>query len=214
MNETWAIKKAESKSHSVMSDSLPPHGLHSPWNCPGQNTGVGSLSLLQGIFPIQGSNRGLPHCRQILYQLSHQGSPEKGDGWRTNALELWCWRRLLRVPWTSRRSNQSILKKIRPECSLEGLKLKLQYFGHLMWGANALEKTSGKIWRLDKKGATEDKVVGRHHQLNGHQFEQPLGDSEGQGSLACYSPWGPKAQDTTAWRNKTYNMADSHSCLA
>ena len=60
---------------SVLSDSLWPHGLHSPWNSPGQNTGVGSLSLLQGIFPTQGSNPGLPHCRQILYQLSHQGSP-------------------------------------------------------------------------------------------------------------------------------------------
>ena len=58
-----------------MSDSLRPHGLYSPWNSPGQNTGVGSLSLLQGIFPTQGLNPGLTRCRQILYQLSHQGSP-------------------------------------------------------------------------------------------------------------------------------------------
>ena len=64
-----------SESHSVVSDSLRPHGLSSPWNSPGQNTGVGSHSLFQGIFPTQGSNPGLPHCRQILYQLSHQGSP-------------------------------------------------------------------------------------------------------------------------------------------
>ena len=63
----------ESVSHSVESDSLWPHGLYSPCNSPGQNTGVGSFSLLQGIFPAQGSNPGLPHCRQILYQLSHQG---------------------------------------------------------------------------------------------------------------------------------------------
>ena len=63
-----------SERHSVMSDFLWPHGLCSPWNSPGQNTGVGSLSLLQGIFPTQGSNPGLPHCRRILYQLSHQGS--------------------------------------------------------------------------------------------------------------------------------------------
>ena len=63
------------ESRSVVSDSLHPHGLYSPWNSPGQNTGVGSLSLLQGIFPTQGSNPGLPHCRQILYQLSHKGSP-------------------------------------------------------------------------------------------------------------------------------------------
>ena len=58
-----------------MSDSLQPHGLHSPWNSPGQNTGVGSLSLPQGISPTQGSNPGLPYCRQILYQLNHKGSP-------------------------------------------------------------------------------------------------------------------------------------------
>ena len=66
-------QQTESESHSVVSDSLLPHGLYSPWNSPGQNTGVGSLSLLQGIFPTQGSNLGLPHCRRILYQLSHQG---------------------------------------------------------------------------------------------------------------------------------------------
>ena len=64
-----------SESRSVVSDSLWPHGLSSPWNSPGQNTGLGSLSLLQGIFPTQGSNPGLPHCRRILYPLSHKGSP-------------------------------------------------------------------------------------------------------------------------------------------
>ena len=63
------------ESRSVVSNSLRPHGLYSPWNSPGQNTGVGSLFLLQGIFPTQGSNPGLPHCRRILYQLSHKGSP-------------------------------------------------------------------------------------------------------------------------------------------
>ena len=67
--------QSESESPSVMSNSLRPHGLHSSRNSPGQNTGVGSLSLLQGIFPTQGSNPGLPHSRQILYQLSHKGSP-------------------------------------------------------------------------------------------------------------------------------------------
>ena len=74
---------------------------------------------------------------------------QKAEHWRTDALELWCWRRLLRVPWTTRRSNQSILKEISPGCSLEGLmlKLKLQYFGHLMWRADSFEKTLllGKI---------------------------------------------------------------------
>ena len=67
--------KSEGGGRSVMSGSLRPHGLYSPWNSPGQNTGVGSLSLLQGIFPTQGSNPSLPHCRWILYQLSHKGSP-------------------------------------------------------------------------------------------------------------------------------------------
>ena len=66
---------------------------------------------------------------------------KKAERWRTDAFELWCWKRLLRVPWTARRSNQSILKKISPGCSLEGLMLKLQYFGHLMWRADSLEKT-------------------------------------------------------------------------
>ena len=69
------MMKGESESRSVVSDSLRFYGLYSPWNSPGQNTGMGSLSLLQGIFPIQGSNPGLLHCRQILYQLSHKGSP-------------------------------------------------------------------------------------------------------------------------------------------
>ena len=71
------LSEGESESYSVMSNSLRPHGLYSPWNSPGQNTGVGSLSLLQEIFPTQGSNPGLPHCGQILYQLSHQGSPSE-----------------------------------------------------------------------------------------------------------------------------------------
>ena len=69
----WNRKEIESLS--VVSDSLQPYGLYSPWDSPGQNTGVGSLSLLQWIFPTQGLNPGLPHCRQILYQLNHKGSP-------------------------------------------------------------------------------------------------------------------------------------------
>ena len=72
---TETTKTFESESCSVISDSLQPHGLYSPWNSPGQNTGVGSLSLLQGISPTQGLNPGFPHCRRILYQLSHKGSP-------------------------------------------------------------------------------------------------------------------------------------------
>ena len=73
----WSLRKekSESERHSVVSNSLWPHGLYSPWNSPGQNTGVGSYSLLQRIFPTQGSNPGRPHCRQILYQLSQNGNP-------------------------------------------------------------------------------------------------------------------------------------------
>ena len=84
------------------------------------------------------------------------GTIKKAECQRTDAFELWCWRRLLRVPWTARRSNQSILKEISPECLLEGLmlKLKLQYFGHLMWRADSLEKTLmlGKIEGRRRRG--------------------------------------------------------------
>ena len=69
------MKESESESYSVVSDFLRPYGLCSPWNSPGQNTEVGNPSLLQGIFPTQGSNPGLPHCKWILYQLSHKRSP-------------------------------------------------------------------------------------------------------------------------------------------
>ena len=90
-----------SESRSVVSDSLRPRGLYSPWNSPGQNTGVGGLSLLQGIFPTQGSNPGLLHCRRILYQLSHQGSPRmlewvaypfsSGSSWPRNWMVVTNW---------------------------------------------------------------------------------------------------------------------------
>ena len=73
---------------------------------------------------------------------------------------------------------------------------------------------AGKDGGQEEKGVTEDEVVGWHHQLNGRQFQQPLGDSEGQGSLVCYSLWGPKTQDTTERLNNIYNVADSQSCLA
>ena len=104
---------------------------------------------------------------------------KKAECQRIGAFELWCWRRFLRVPWTSGRSNQSILKAITPEYSLEGLmlKLKLQYFGHLMWGTDPLEKTPmlGKIEGMRKRG-WQDEVAGWHHWLNGHEFEQALRD--------------------------------------
>ena len=92
-----------------------------------------------------------------------------------DAFEQWCWRRLLRVPWTARRSNQSILKEISSLYSLERLmlKLKLQHFGHLMRRADSLEKTLllGKIEGRRRRGMTKDEMVGWHHQLDGHEFE-------------------------------------------
>ena len=99
---------------------------------------------------------------------------KKAEHRRIDDFELWCWRRLLRVPWTTRRSNQSIQKKISPGYSLEGmmLKLKLQFFGHLMRRVDSLEKTdAGRDWGQEEKGTTEDEMVGWHHQLNGHEFE-------------------------------------------
>ena len=126
---------------------------------------------------------------------------KKAEHWRIDALELWSQRRLLIVPWTARRSNQSFLQEINTEYSLEELmlKLKLQYFCHLIRRADWLEKTLmlGKTEGSRKRGATENEVVGWYHWLNGPDFEQTLGDSEGQGSLACCSPWGCKELNTT-----------------
>ena len=100
---------------------------------------------------------------------------KKAEHQRIDAFELWCWRRLLRVPWTERRFNQSILKEISPGCSLEGLmlKLKLQYFGHLMRTVESLEKTLmlGGTGGQEEKGMTEDEMAGWHHRLHGHKFE-------------------------------------------
>ena len=100
---------------------------------------------------------------------------KKAERRRIDAFELWCWRRLLRVPWTARRSNQSIIKEISPGCSLKGmmLKLKLQYFGHLMRSVDSLEKTdAGRDWgqEEEEKERTEDEMAGWHHRLNGREF--------------------------------------------
>ena len=98
----------------------------------------------------------------------------KAERRRIDAFELWCWRTLLRVPWTARRAKQSILKEISLWISLEGimLKLKLQYFGHLMRTVASLEKThAGRDWGQEEKGTTEDEMAGWRHPLDGHEFE-------------------------------------------
>ena len=105
-----------------------------------------------------------------------------------------------------------MLKEINSEYSLEGLMLKLQYFGYLMWKANSLKKTLmlGKIEGRGK-GATDDEMVGWHHWFNGHELGRTLGDGEGQGSLECCSPWGRKELDMTWWLNSKYNKSYSVS---
>ena len=131
---------------------------------------------------------------------------KKAEGRRTDAFELWCWRRLLRVPWTARRANQSILKEISPEYSLEGLmlKLKLQYFGHLIRRTDSLEKTL----MLGKIEGRRRRVQRRMRWLNGITDLMDVSLSKlwelvmnGQGSLACCSPWGRKELDKTEQLN-------------
>ena len=134
---------------------------------------------------------------------------KKSEHRRIDAFELWCWRRLLRGPWT-RRSNQSILKEIGPEYSLEGLmlKLKLQYLGHLMRRTDSLEKTLmlGKIEGRRRRGWERMRWldgIQPSNWLNGHEIEQAPGVGDGQAGLVCCSPWGRKKSDTTERLNWT-----------
>ena len=121
--------------------------------------------------------------------------------------ELWCWRRLLRVPWTARRSNQSILKEICPGCSLEGLMLKAETpilgppdaKSWLIWK----DPNAGKDWGQEEKGTTEDEMVGWHHWLNGHGSGWTPGVGDGQGGLACCGSRGRKESDMTEWLDWT-----------
>ena len=139
---------------------------------------------------------------------------KKAERRRIDVFDLWCWRKLLRVPWTVRRSNQSILKELSPGCSLEGLMLKpkLQYFGYLMWRADSCEKTLmlGKIVPFsscqEEKGKTEDEMVRWHHRLNGHGFGWTPGIGDGQGGLACCGSWDHKEVDTTERLNWTESI--------
>jgi len=125
---------------------------------------------------------------------------------RRDAFELWCWRGLLRVPWTEWRSNQSILKEISPEYSLEGLmlKLKLQYFGHLMGRTDSLKRPW--CWARLKAGGQGDDREWVGWTASPTQWTWVWvnsGSGDGQGGLVCCSPWGPKELDTTEWLNWT-----------
>ena len=140
----------------------------------------------------------------LALPLGRRASVSQGLLLGSNA--LWCWRRLLRVPWTARRSNQSILKEISPGCSLERmmLKLKLQYFGHLMRRVDSLEKTdAGRDWGQEEKGMTEDEMAGWHHRLDGRESEWTRGVSDGQGGLECCNSWARKESDMTELLNWT-----------
>ena len=149
-----------------------------------------------------GQSYGFSSSHVWMWELEHT----EAESWRINAFKLWCWRILIRVPWAAR-SNQLILKEINPEYSLEGLMLKLQYFfffffseAPIFWPPDAKswvigkEPNAGKNWEQEEKGVTEDEMIGWHHWIIGHEFEQTLGDSEGQGSLVCCSPWGTRVR--------------------
>ena len=146
-----------------------------------------------------------------MWELDHK----EGLVQRIEAFKLWWWRRLLRVSWIAKRSNQSILKEISPEYSLEGwmLKLKLQYFSHLMQRADSREKTLMLgDWRLKEKGATEDEMIGWHHSLNGRECKQTPGDSEEEGSLVHWGPWSHMASHYCNWATK-YDPAVPLLCI-
>ena len=118
---------------------------------------------------------------------------------RIDAFELWFWRRLLRVPWTSRRSNQSILKEISPGCSLEGL-IDVKAETPILWPPDAKNWLIGKYpdagrdWGQEEKGTTGDEMAGWHHQLDRHEFEWTPGVGDGQGVLVCCDSWGPESR--------------------
>ena len=125
---------------------------------------------------------------------------EKAECWRINAFELWCWRRFLGVPWTARRSNQSILKEISLEYSLEGLMLKLKLHTLATWCKELTHwerPWCWERWGQEENGTTKDEMVGWHHRLNGHGFGWTPGVGDGQEGLACCTSQGHKESDTT-----------------
>ena len=132
---------------------------------------------------------------------------KKAERWRIDAFELWCWRRLLRVPWTARRSNQSILKEISPGISLEGmmLKLKLQYFWppHAKSWLTGKDSDAGRDLGAGGKGDDRGWDGWMASLTDSHEFEWTLGVDDGQGCPACYNSWGCKESDTTERLNWT-----------
>ena len=134
---------------------------------------------------------------------------KKAEHRGTDTFEMWYWRRLLRVPWTARRSNQSVLKEINPEYSRKDWCWSWRSYW-ILWLCDAKSQLitkdpdAGKNWRQEKKGMTEDEMVEWLHRLNGHEFERAPGDGEGQGSLVWCSPWGIKELDMTEGLNNMW----------
>ena len=136
---------------------------------------------------------------------------KKAECQRIDAFELWCWRRLLRVPWTARRSHQSILKEINPEYSIQRTDAEADA---LILGPRGVKSQlickdpdARKDWRQEEKGMTKDEMVGWHHRLDGHKFEQALGVSNEQGSLACCSPWVFRVEHDWATVMRNFKMS-------
>ena len=170
------------------------------------------------------------HIKKQRHYFANKGSSSQGFGFssshvwmweldykaecrRNDAFELWCWRRLLRVLWTARRSNKSILKEINP--GMFSGRTDAEAESPILWPPDAKnwliwkDPDAGKGWRQEEEGTTEYEMVGWHHLLNGHEFEQALGVGDGHGSLACCSPWGHKESDMTEGPNWTDTQASA-----
>ena len=165
-----------------------------------------------------------PFVLSIIHKFIYLLSPlvtfwtiKKGEHWRIDAFELWCWRRVFRVPWIVRRSKQSILKEISAEYSLEGLMLKAE--APILWPPNVKngliwkDLDAGKDWRQEEKGMTEDEMVGWHHQLNGHEFEQ-LWDMVKDREAWCAAVHGVTKSWTglSDWKTTSHFLRFSFSC--
>ena len=131
---------------------------------------------------------------------------KKAQHWRIDAFELWCWRRLLRVPWTARRSNQSILKEIsRVFFGKNDAKTETPVLWppHVKGWLIGKDPDAGRDWGQEEKGTTEDEMAGWHNRLDGRESERTPGVGDGQGGLACCDSWSHKEMDTTEWLNWT-----------
>ena len=178
-------------------------------------------------------NQPSQHIQKQRHYFVNKGPSSQGYGFSSSHVWMWeldceeSWSQnwcfwtvvletLLRVPWTARRSNQSILKEISPGCSLEGLQLKLQS----LWPPDAKswliwkDPDAGKDWGRAEKGMTEDEMIGWHHRLNGQEFRWTLGIGDGQGGLACCSSWGRKESDATELNMRVHISLQDHDFIS